>query len=504
MQKIQKLNQLYSDYLLTKRSGKLVMITQLFKDVDVQNYLDEHQHLGSSYEQKFYMLYHKIETIPICEICLRPKSFKLKLGFHIHSGLHHVCYKKPYNRIYQSYIELYNMKELINVNFQIFYKKFEIPGLIDSFLNDHPEFKNYKKPFILTLFSSIKTEEDLKNIPFCKYCKKFKVSISHKNFYLHKTVIFNDYCTSCAAHNNGFVFVAAAKKLGITNFSQLESVKKKKEETSLKNNGTVSPMQCEKVRNKRDQNMIDKWGVKNPSQLEEVKKKKEETLLSHYGSYDNFIDQTFGRWCRKLSISNASQLDFVKQKKIESSQRVYNTDNVFQAEEIKKKTKDFFQKNYGCDSYSQTSQGRLVSRNSCIDYVLEQYKNQLPVMPRRGSDEFLFVSELRNRISNTIYENIRCYGYFIDFYILDLNLCIEFDEPHHYQNGYSSGDIIRQQDLTEYLNCNFYRIKQIDWNMNKEQVFTILKLFLQDKGKVRSDLKIKTSDNIHFRLEKDE
>lgn len=51
-------------------------------------------------------------------------------------------------------------------------------------------------------------------------------------------------------------------------------------------------------------------------------------------------------------------------------------------------------------------------------------------------------------------------GYWVDGYDKENNIVIEFDEPHHFQNGQlKQKDIIRQEQIIKFLNCNFIRIK---------------------------------------------
>jgi hypothetical protein len=49
--------------------------------------------------------------------------------------------------------------------------------------------------------------------------------------------------------------------------------------------------------------------------------------------------------------------------------------------------------------------------------------------------------------------------YFLDFYDVDRNIVVEYDEPHHYLSGGSlrNKDVHRMKDIKRSLQCRFYR-----------------------------------------------
>ena len=70
------------------------------------------------------------------------------------------------------------------------------------------------------------------------------------------------------------------ERYGCENPSQADSIKKKKEETCLRNYGVRSGL-CNKEKAKAT--CLERYGCENPSQADSIKKKKEETCLRNYG-----------------------------------------------------------------------------------------------------------------------------------------------------------------------------------------------------------------------------
>ena len=50
-------------------------------------------------------------------------------------------------------------------------------------------------------------------------------------------------------------------------------------------------------------------------------------------------------------------------------------------------------------------------------------------------------------------------NYRVDYYFPDINLCVEFDEPHHNETRQLINDNSRELDITKHLKCTFIRIK---------------------------------------------
>ena len=120
---------------------------------------------------------------------------------------------------------------------------------------------------------------------------------------------------------------------------------------------------------------------------------------------------------------------------------------------------------------SDRHRGRKVSdefrrkmRHIALDRI-QNTKGQIQPNYNRQACEFFKKLNLIFCLGGKHAENggeyrVKDLGYFLDFYEQDLNLVIEWDERSHYKNGkLSSKDIRRQQEIEDYLKCDFLRIK---------------------------------------------
>lgn len=104
----------------------------------------------------------------------------------------------------------------------------------------------------------------------CVHCKKIK-KIDYCN-YINQTKSSEYYCNNC-------IFIKSNKtieeKYGVDNISKLETIKKKKEETTLKNYNVKYTFQSKENILKRKKTLKEKYGVEHNSQIDFVKKSKQ-------------------------------------------------------------------------------------------------------------------------------------------------------------------------------------------------------------------------------------
>ena len=126
----------------------------------------------------------------------------------------------------------------------------------------------------------------------------------------------------------------------VDNPSQLEWVKRKKEDTHESKTGYKYSMQNPEERANFIQTMLEEHGVENPSQLEWVKRKKEATYEDKTGYKYTFLNpekraEISQALFEEHGVVNVSQLEWVKEKKANSFLKSCGETNIFKTQEFK-------------------------------------------------------------------------------------------------------------------------------------------------------------------------
>ncbi len=100
-------------------------------------------------------------------------------------------------------------------------------------------------------------------------------------------------------------------------------------------------------------------------------------------------------------------------------------------------------------------------RLSAIDRISSQAFGGLPKMPRIGIIESEVVDKLQSVCPYRIARQYQVCGYFLDGYIPELNIAIEFDEAKHRLK--TERDMTRQLEIEKELGCLFFRITPTQW-----------------------------------------
>lgn len=126
----------------------------------------------------------------------------------------------------------------------------------------------------------------------------------------------------------------------VDNPSQLEWVKRKKENTHEGKTGYKYSMQNPEERANFVQTMLEDHGVENPSQLEWVKRKKEATYEGKTGYKYTFLNpekraEITQALFEDHGVLNVSQLEWVKEKKANTFLKSCGETNIFKTQEFK-------------------------------------------------------------------------------------------------------------------------------------------------------------------------
>lgn len=129
--------------------------------------------------------------------------------------------------------------------------------------------------------------------------------------------------------------------------------------------------------------------------------------------------------------------------------------------------------------YIRSEKCKKNMRIAAIKYIKNNSKF---VSPRLGRYEKQILDELQNILGFSIKRQFYINGYFLDGYCQELNLAIEVDEEHHYQdNVLSKKDVDKQNNIINLLNCNFIRIEVKDIIENKKININIFNNYMKNK-----------------------
>jgi len=243
---------------------------------------------------------------------------------------------------------------------------------------------------------------------------------------------------------------------------RLKSVKEKKKKTCLKNYGVKNPSCSEKIKEKKIHSYNSHYGVNNPTQSKEVQEKSKQTCIERYG------------------VNHFSKTSEFKKKYKATCLERYGVDNIFKLDfiikEMQEKRKRTCIKKYGVDNYSKTDEFRKLSRINILKQISRQKNNGEPIYPLIGRNETKFLEDLQKCTDFKINHQYPVCGYFIDGYIVELNLAIEFDEIwHDTLSFYKKKDPIRENDIRKEINCHFFRVREKEWYENKNKIINEFK-----------------------------
>lgn len=118
------------------------------------------------------------------------------------------------------------------------------------------------------------------------------------------------------------------------------------------------------------------------------------------------------------------------------------------------------------ENFSHTEKSRKKMRLSAIKRIKDQYGQIFPNYSLKACKLFnnlnRFTGWNGQHAENGGEFYIEELGYFVDYYEKNLNLILEYDEPHHYNSDGTlrEKDLQRQKEITEFLGCKFIRIKR--------------------------------------------
>jgi len=219
------------------------------------------------------------------------------------------------------------------------------------------------------------------------------------------------------------------RKYGVEHFSKTKEYHEKVKETSIDRYGVDSYNKTEKSKNETKKNNIEKYGVEHYTQTNEYKIKSRKTNLEKYG------------------VEYYSQTEECKFRIRKTNLAKYGVEYPMQIEEFKKRLVDTMIRKYG---------------EIWLNYA-----------PKYNSNSIIFLDMLSEKIGVNIKHALnggekKFVKYWVDGYIEEYNICIEWDEKHHNGTRQKERDVKKELFLIENFSCKIMRINEKEFFKNIE------------------------------------
>ena len=265
------------------------------------------------------------------------------------------------------------------------------------------------------------------------------------------------------------------EKHGVEHQSQLAEVKEKRKLTCLNKFGTTTNLLSEDTKNKIKQTNLKRLGYEHNSQSQEVKEKKKQTCLKKFGVEYNFQSAETKEKTRqtnliKYGVECSLLNEGVKEKIKQTNLKKFGVENPNSCKEIKEKKKNTFLKKYGVEYPTQNKEFCEKFINTTIERYGEIWFKRVPSYNPNSIIYLDMISEkLGVKIQHALNDGEKKFvRYWIDGYIPEHNICIEWDESHHKLKKHKESDLIREKYLKEKFGCKIIRINEKEFLKNIE------------------------------------
>jgi hypothetical protein len=276
------------------------------------------------------------------------------------------------------------------------------------------------------------------------------------------------------------------KKYGVEHHLKLESQMDKVKKTNLERYGSEFLLNNIVIKNKAKKSNIDKYGTEYPSQSQLTKNKIIENNLIKYG------------------CESTNQIELIKNKKKNTTIKHFGVENPFQNSDIIAKAKKTKLKKYGDENYNnslkrmKTLMERYGVENptqykefvlKAQDVMIQKYGEiWLKHIPTYNPNSIIFLDIISERLNIPIQHALnggekKFIKYWVDGYINEYNICIEWDEKKHYTSKLNKKDVEREKYIIKKFGCSFIRINEREFLKNPENN---IKLLIDELEKIKN------------------
>ena len=180
------------------------------------------------------------------------------------------------------------------------------------------------------------------------------------------------YCPECTKiHRYAKVKKTCLDKYGVSNVSQLDNIKEKKEKTCMENFGVKHALQSQEYKDNYVKVCLEKYGVPYPIQLESIQEKSRQTCINKYGFeypiMNNDIKEQLKKTCiEKYGVEYSLQSNEVKEKSKKTCIEKYGVEYSLQSNEVKEKSKKTNLERYGKEYAIQSEEIQKKSKQTIL------------------------------------------------------------------------------------------------------------------------------------------
>ena len=260
------------------------------------------------------------------------------------------------------------------------------------------------------------------------------------------------------------------ERYGYKNPSQNENIKNKKIETCLKHFGVQFPTQCVVVKNKIKETNLERFGVDNPTKNPNIRNKVKETILERYGCENSLQNESIKNKVKETNLErygceNTFQNEDIKNKIKETNKKKYGVEYAINNSEVKKKAINTLFNNYGVENPTQNKEIIEKSIQTTIDRYGEVF---FKLVPRYNPNSIIYLDMISDILNIPIQHGVnggekKFQRYWVDGYVEQYNICIEWDEKYHNTVKQKEKDLKREIFLMEKHNCKIIRINEVEF-----------------------------------------
>lgn len=285
------------------------------------------------------------------------------------------------------------------------------------------------------------------------------------------------YCsTPCKNKNINFrekVKKTCLSKYGVDNPSKSNIVKER-----IKNKLYIDGKwynKSDEFKNKAKETCLKKYGVEHFSKTKQYHIKVKETSINRYGvdSYNKTVkskNETKKKNLEKYGVEYYQSTQEFKDKSKQTCMKKYGVQHHTKTEEYKNKMKEYWRGKCGHDYYMQTEEFKAMMINTMINKYGEIWLNYVP---KYNINSIIYLDMISEKLNISIQHALnggekKFIKYWVDGYIEEYNICIEWDEKHHNGTRQKERDLKKEKFLKEIFNCSIIRINEKEFLKNIE------------------------------------